>query len=76
MTRDDYDPSCFGCGVPRTINGHLCWDCYRERVGTIHFHWNDDWYISAMQDAAERIEKRTAQQAASRRRAAERKEAA
>lgn len=76
MKRPLLDTSCLVCGERRTTSGFICPPCYVKRYGTIHAHWSDPWYISAMQDAAERIEKRTAQQAASKRRAAERREAA
>lgn len=75
MTRDDYDPSCFACGVPRTINGHLCWDCYRARLGTIHARWTDREYIAATITEVAILDKRNAEQLASRKRTEERRAA-
>ena len=75
MIRDDYDPSCFGCGVPRTLNGHLCAECNRKRYGTLHARWNDQQYVIATITEVAALDKRNAEQLASRKRTEERRDA-
>ena len=60
QTRDDYDPSClaFGCTVPRTMNGHLCRDCFNARYGITHANWYSRSYLSWMERLVARSDQR------------------
>ena len=38
------DDTCLACGTAGTWNGHLCFDCYQWRRGTIHPNWTNGAY--------------------------------
>jgi hypothetical protein len=78
IVRDEYDPSCMNrhCDSPRTMNGHLCSECNRRRYGTLHARWNDQEYLRATVIEVDAMNRRNAEQLASRKRTEERRRAA
>lgn len=69
------DTSCLVCGSRRTREGFICPQCYLSRYGTIHARWTDMEYVTATQIEVAAMDKRNAEQLASRKRTEERRAA-